>query len=119
MGTAIILLIMAVLVFFAVRSSKKHLTGQGGCCGGGGGSLPEEKKKLEHSVIAKKTLTIEGMHCDNCKNAVMKHLQRIDGVSCSVNLRKKQAVVEMDREVSDEELTAAVTRAGYEVVSIA
>ncbi|MDO4523462.1 MAG: heavy metal-associated domain-containing protein [Eubacteriales bacterium] len=118
MGTYIILAIIAVIAFFGVRSSLKHVKGEGGCCGGGGGSIDEESVRLEHPVVERKTLIIDGMHCDHCKNAVMRQLQRVDGVSARVNLKKKTALVEMDREVPDEELIMAVERAGYSVSDI-
>lgn len=40
----------------------------------------------------------------------------IDGVVGKVNLRKKELLISMDREVSDEEIITAVTKAGYQVI---
>jgi copper chaperone CopZ len=116
-GTIAIIAVIAVIVFFAIRSSIKHIKGDGGCCGGGG-SVAEESKKLTGPVIAQKTLYIEGMHCDNCRNSVMRQLQKIDGVSASVHLKKNLAVVSLDREVSDEELIRAVERVDFKVSRI-
>ncbi len=118
MGTAIVLIILLLIVVIAVKSSAKHIKGQGGCCGGGGGTIAEETVKLEKPVVATKVIHISGMHCDNCKNHVTRQLQKIEGVSCKVNLKKNIAVVEMDHEVSDEELKVTVQRAGYEVTSM-
>ncbi len=117
MATAIILIILAVIVFFAIRSSRKHVSGEGGCCGGGGGTVAEDKK-LDGKVLGSKTVKIEGMHCDNCKNRVEREINRIDGAAAKVNLKKKQAVVSYDREISDEDIRTAVEIAGYEVKSI-
>ncbi|MDD7470212.1 MAG: cation transporter [Oscillospiraceae bacterium] len=61
---------------------------------------------------------MNGMHCENCQNRVQRKLNSIDGASARVNLKKKLAVVEMSREISDEELTEAVKNAGYEVEKI-
>lgn len=58
------------------------------------------------------------MHCENCQNRVQRKPNSIDGASARVNLKKKLAVVEMSREISDEELTEAVKNAGYEVEKI-
>lgn len=58
------------------------------------------------------------MHCENCQNRVQRKLNSIDGASARVNLKKKLDVVEMSREISDEELTEAVKNAGYEVEKI-
>ncbi len=117
MATAIILIALAVIVVFAFRSSKKHVSGEGGCCGGGGGTIAEDKK-LEGEAIGSRTVKIEGMHCENCKNRVEREVNRIDGAVCKVNLRKNQAVVSFDREVSDEDIKNAIEIAGYEVKSI-
>lgn len=117
MGTIIIIIILIVFVFFAVKSSLKHYRGEGGCCGGGSEPKPE-KKKLQGEKVAEKIIYIEGMHCENCKNSVEKHLNAIDGVVAKVNLRKKRAVVSMDRGIADEELREAVEKADFKVIRI-
>lgn len=66
----------------------------------------------------KKTMTIEGMMCVKCKGRVERALNAIDGVQAEVDLAAKTAVVTLTQEVSDEALTAAVTDAGFSVVSI-
>ncbi len=79
MGTAIIIGILAIIVVIAVISSVKHMKGEGGCCGGGGDTVAEEKKTLDNPVIAVKTVDIEGMHCENCKNSIERSVNKIDG----------------------------------------
>lgn len=117
MGTVIIIVILAVIVVFAVRSSMSHMKGEGGCCGGGGDIKPE-KKKLEGAKIAEKTVHIEGMHCDHCKNSVERYINSIEGAAAKVNLKKNIAVVSLDRIVSDEVIRSAVEKAGFEVTGI-
>lgn len=117
MGNVIIVLILALIAILAVRSGLKHFKGEGGCCGGGG-ELKPEKKKLTEPKIAEKRVLIEGMHCDNCKNSVEKELNKIEGAAARVNLHKKTAVVDVSRDVSDEEIRAAVEKAGFETVKI-
>lgn len=117
MGNVMIIVILAAIVLIALRSSSKHMKGEGGCCNGG--SVPKpEKKKLKGVKIAEKILTIEGMHCENCKNSVERQLNDIRGVVAKVSLKKKIAVVSMDQIVDDRELTQAVERAGFQVVKI-
>lgn len=58
------------------------------------------------------------MTCDHCKGWVEKSINEIDGASARVNLKKKEAIVSMARNISDDELIAAVKRAGYRVVEI-
>lgn len=42
----------------------------------------------------------------------------MEGAAAKVNLKKKQAVVSMEKEISDVEIRGAIEKAGYEVVSI-
>lgn len=89
MGTAIIIVVLVIIVIFAVKSGIKHGKGEGGCCGSGG-TMKEDKKVLAGDIIATKLVTIEGMHCDNCKNSIEHQINRIDGAACEVNLKKRQ-----------------------------
>lgn len=116
MENIIIVGILLVAVVIGVIYTVKHFKGESSCCGGGS-SVKEKKKKLRN-VIARKTMMIEGMTCDHCKNRVERDLNGLDGVAGKVNLSKKQAIVSMEREVSDEELRAVVEKAGYKVVEI-
>ncbi len=109
----LIVVIVALCVFMTVRRIRNK-----SCCSGGGSKTLVERKILTDPVIMKKTIFIEGMHCDNCKSAVERALNRMDGVLCKVNLRKKCAVVEMSAEVSDEVLKAAVEELDFAVTGI-
>ncbi|MDD4295386.1 MAG: cation transporter [Ruminiclostridium sp.] len=66
----------------------------------------------------KKIIKIEGMTCGHCQARVEKVLNAIEGVSAKVDLKKKQAVVDLKKDLQDKKLKEAVTEAGYEVVSI-
>ena len=66
----------------------------------------------------KKIVSIEGMMCEHCSGRVEKALNAIPGVTASVDLKGKCATVECTAEVTDEQLKAAVTDAGYEVTGI-
>ena len=106
-----------MLLVIGIRSTKKHFKGEGGCCGGGSATVEVPEKKLEN-VIAKKTVVVDGMTCDHCKGWVEKAINEIDGASAKVNLKTREAVVSMEKEISDEELRLAITKAGYRVVEI-
>ncbi len=116
-STLIVLLIIIVIAAFAFKNSIGHFKGEGGCCGGGETILPDEKQ-LTGPKIGEKTVHIEGMHCENCKNRVERAINRIDGAVGKVNLKKKTAVVSFEREVSDEEIRKAVENLDYKVLSI-
>lgn len=63
-----------------------------------------------------KTLTIEGMMCAHCVAHVEKALSALPGVTASVDLDSKTAVVTGD--AGDEALKKAVADAGYQVTDI-
>lgn len=66
----------------------------------------------------KKELSIEGMNCGHCSNAVDKALRAVSGVKeVAVDLAGKKAVVEAEG-VADDVLKKAVEDAGYQVVAI-
>ncbi|MBQ8834038.1 MAG: heavy-metal-associated domain-containing protein [Oscillospiraceae bacterium] len=112
----IIIGILLVVIAFAVIRTKKHFRG-GGCCGSGSTTV-RSKKKLEGPKLGEKMLTVEGMHCENCAVRVENALNRLDGVVCRVNLKKKTAVVSYSVEVSDDALKETVERLGYQVTGI-
>ena len=67
----------------------------------------------------KKTIAIEGMNCGHCTAAVEKALRATAGVNdVSVDLAASQAVVVAADSVSDDQLKAAVTGAGFTVTDI-
>ena len=67
----------------------------------------------------KKTIAIEGMNCGHCTAAVEKALRATAGVNdVSVDLAARQAVVDVADSVSDDQLKAAVTGAGFTVTGI-
>jgi len=82
-------------------------------------SVSDQKQNAKgEKKTMKKTIMINGMMCEHCKAHVEQALGAIDGVSATVDLKGKRALVELSAPVSDEELRKAVTDAGYEVVSI-
>ena len=72
----------------------------------------QDKKKKLKNIIGQKRVQIEGMTCEHCKNRVENALNRLEGVSAKVNLKKKTAVVSMEKEVEDMQLQKAVEQAG-------
>ena len=67
----------------------------------------------------KKKILIEGMSCEHCVKHVIEALDNICGVkSAKVDLKNKNAVVELAHPVEDEKFKEAVYDAGYAVVGI-
>lgn len=66
-----------------------------------------------------KTIKVEGMMCVRCVAHVTKALQGIEGVKeVDVNLKKKTAVVTLEKDVEDNVFISAIVDAGYEVKKI-
>lgn len=66
----------------------------------------------------KKIIAIEGMSCAHCQARVEKALNALPGVKAKVDLKKKNATVDLAVEVSDAVLMDAVSNAGYQAVSV-
>ena len=79
------------------------------------GGEPAVQVKGEQKAMEKKVV-IEGMMCQHCRAHVDKALNGLPGASATVDLDSKTAVITGD--VTDEAIRAAVTEAGYQVVSI-
>ncbi len=116
MADKIIIAVIIVLVLVGIMSGVKHFKGEGGCCGGGS-SVKVKRKRLKN-VIKQRTVVIEGMKCENCKNSVESRLNELAGVSARVNLKEKAAVISMEEEVSDERIRKIIENAGYQVLEI-
>lgn len=116
MEDIIIIVLLVIVLLIGIRSGIKHFKGEGSCCGGG--SSEKVRRKRLKQVVKRRTVIIEGMTCEHCKNRVESRLNELAGVSARVNLKKKTALVSMEREVSDEQLRTAVEKAGYRVTDI-
>jgi len=70
-------------------------------------------------IFMRKLVYIEGMSCSHCVNRVKGAIGELEGViAVDVSLEEKRAIVQMEREVSDEAIKAAVEEWGYSVTSI-
>jgi Cu+-exporting ATPase len=61
-------------------------------------------------------LPITGMTCASCANRIERRLNKLDGVTASVNYATETATVDFDPAVAVEQLVAAVESAGYQAV---
>lgn len=77
------------------------------------------KKDKEINNLMKKTIYINGMMCMHCVARVEGILKNLPNVTkVTVNLKQKNAVIELSDELSNEVITNAITDAGYEVKKI-
>ena len=58
-------------------------------------------------------LSVGGMTCASCSRRVEKSLEKIEGVRASVNYATGVAFADVDPEISNEELIAAIEKTGY------
>ncbi len=73
-----------------------------------------KNQNLKEEYEMKKRIQVEGMMCEHCVAHVKKALEGVKGVEkVEVSLAKKDAVVTLKEEVSDETLVHAVKEAGY------
>src|SRR3989338_1733435 len=68
--------------------------------------------------LEKRSFAIRGMHCASCVRVLERSLGKVDGVSSAVvNLATEKASIEYDPKiVSDDNLSSAVSKVGYEAV---
>jgi len=67
----------------------------------------------------KKVLGIEGMHCMGCVGRATRALEGLEGItSAKVDLNKKNAVIDMSNEVSEESMKEALKEVELELVSV-
>ncbi|MCD8373345.1 MAG: heavy metal translocating P-type ATPase [Clostridia bacterium] len=80
----------------------------------------KRNKNKEEVIEGMKTIvSVEGMSCEHCAKRVENAISAVEGVEgCEVKLKKKIAVVKSSQPVSAEEITKAVTDAGYTVKSV-
>ena len=68
---------------------------------------------IEDRGISSVTFAVGGMTCASCAAGVEKKLNRIEGVTASVNFATEQATIEFPDTMRAEELVAAVEATGY------
>lgn len=118
MVDVIIVLIVAVMIVFAARGSVKHFKGEGPCCGGGS-SVKAGEKVLNGPVMKRRTVRIEGMHCQKCADRVKAAINAVDGAAAEfVDPKAGIADVKFDRNTDDFLVRKAIEAAGYRVVSM-
>lgn len=79
----------------------------------------QDVEQTERSKTMTKVMKIDGMMCGHCTGRVQKALEAVEGVTeVTMSLEDKTATIQVNAEVAEEILTAAVAEAGYEVQEI-
>ena len=64
-------------------------------------------------------LSIEGMTCGHCEMSVTKELSKLDGsANITVDAKAGNATLQVADSVRNEDLEAAVSEAGYKLISV-
>ena len=66
------------------------------------------------TIMTSVELTIDGMTCASCAAGIETKLNKLDGVTATVNFATEKARVEYGDEVTPEQLVATVEDAGYQ-----
>ncbi|MCF8608813.1 heavy metal translocating P-type ATPase [Gordonia sp. HY285] len=76
---------------------------------------------MTQSVAADRDVDLEliGMTCASCANRIERKLNKLDGVSATVNYATEQAHVEYEPSVTPDDLIEAVRAAGYDATRVA
>lgn len=113
MENFVIVALVIALIAIGVAYTVKHFRGKGGCCGSSGYRV--RRKKLSR-VLYRRTFTVDGMHCVNCKNRVEETVDDIRGVRGEVDLKAGELTVFYAEEVDDALIVSRLKRAGYTAV---
>lgn len=82
-------------------------------------AIKNNKTIVKEDIKMKKTIKIEGMMCPRCSGHVKDALIKLDGVSnAEVSHETGLAELTLDKDISNDILSKAVTDAGYDVVEI-
>ncbi|MCI5972184.1 MAG: heavy metal translocating P-type ATPase [Anaerococcus sp.] len=89
---------------------------------------PEEEESKEENIIIKENemselnkmiVKVDGMSCENCAKHVTEALESVSGIKeVNVNLENKEANVEYFGSVDEDEISKAISEAGYEYKGI-
>ncbi|MDC7224482.1 MAG: cation transporter, partial [Spirochaetales bacterium] len=93
-------------------SEEEERSRESECCSGSACSCQGEEESPKKETV----ILIEGMNCHHCSATVKDALESVEGTEeAEVDLKGKKALVK--GQASEEELKAAVVKAGYRVVS--
>ena len=119
MGTIIVILVLLAIIVGAIFSIKKRIKYGSSCCG----SHDAAPKKIKIRDKIKKhypytfTLSVDGMHCSNCVLRVENALNSLEGIWAKVNLENKSVLVLSKYKIEENQLSKAVSDAGYTVIN--
>ena len=120
MGTIIIIFVLIAIVVVAIFSIRKRIKYGSACCGTRDASPKKirvrDKNKSHYTYTY--TLSVDGMHCSNCATRVENALNAKEGIWASVKLETKSVLVRSKNPIERDELSKAISDAGYTLIKI-
>ncbi len=120
MGTAIVILILAIIVLCAILSIRKRIKYGSSCCGGHDAAPKKikvsDKNKAHYPYTY--TLTVDGMHCSNCALRVENALNSKEGLWASVKLENNTVLVHSKNQLEWAEISKIISDAGYTLIEL-
>ncbi len=102
--------------------AENAVNGRTGACPIGINSEKTAEAELNNKteeIIMTKIVNIKGMMCPHCEATVKKALEKLDGIStATVSHEKGTAVIELTKEVAEEDIRDAIEDKDYTFVSI-
>ena len=118
MGTAIVILVLAIIVLCAILSIRKRIKYGSACCGTHDAAPAKirvrDKNKAHYHYTY--TLSVDGMHCSNCARRIENALNSKEGVWAKVNLENKTVLVRSKNPLEIADLSKVISDVGYTVI---
>ena len=120
MGTAIVILVLAIIVLCAILSVRKRIKYGSACCGTHDAAPAKirvrDKNKAHYPYTY--TLTVDGMHCSNCARHVENALNTKEGIWATVKLENNTVLVRSKKTLEWDELSPVISKAGYTLIKL-
>ena len=107
----LIVLLAAILAVVIFSYAEKFKRGKN-CCGIEAVKLKKKRLRKPAGVI---TLQVDGMHCENCRKAVMEAVNGLEGYAAKVDILTKECRVSYENEPDIKEVIRRIQRAGFDV----
>lgn len=108
---ALIAAIFAVMVFSCVKKLRRGEN----CCGTR--NVRVKKKRLQRPV-GTFTLTVEGMHCENCRRTVTEAVNALEGYAAKVDILTKECRVSYETGPDIEMVIKKIRQAGFDASAL-
>ena len=107
----LLVVLLAAIVAGMLFSFVKKLKQGENCCGTA--NVKVKKKKL-NKPAGSFTLTVEGIHCENCRRTVTEAVNSMEGYAAKIDILTKECRVSYENEPDIEAVIRSIRRAGFD-----